>query len=163
MSHVSHIYMLLMYEMFFGNRISTPGDVAAQLTAPPPTCPDDTFTFTCTVDGDRAGFTIWRVGGSDECLLAHRTVQSFRCGPGSLYTVTSGTGFGDQNATNFTSILSVTADRSMADVLVECFGPLNSVDAGNRVGSSTIQIIGTYIFSSPMYNYVNEGAVILKH
>ena len=88
--------------------------------------------------------TLWRVGGSSECLLSHRTVQSLRCGPGSIYTAASVTGFGDPNATNFTSVLSVTADRALDGVLVECFGPLNSVAAGNQVGSSTIQIIGMF-------------------
>ena len=51
-----------------------------QLTAPPPTCLGDIFTFRCNVTGDRNGVTIWRVGGSSECLLAHTSTSSTICG-----------------------------------------------------------------------------------
>ena len=119
-----------------------PGVVAGQFTAPPPTCPGNTFTFRCTVTGDINGITIWRVGGSSECSLVHNTADDFGpCGSGSPFIVTTGTGFGT-SATSFSSTLSGTTTSALNDTLVECFGPAFSRDAGNMVGNSTLQILG---------------------
>ena len=119
-----------------------PGVVTAQFTAPPPTCPGDTFTFRCTVTGDMSGITIWRVGGSSECSLTHATIDGPRpCGSGSPFTVATGSGFGT-SATSLTSTLSGTATPALNGTLVECFGPALSRDAGNVVGNSTLQIVG---------------------
>ena len=119
------------------------GDVSAQLTAPPPTCPGDTFSFRCTVSGDMRGVTISRVGGSIECYLVHRATSSSICGPGDVFKATPETGFGI-SATSFSSTLSGTATSELNGTLVECFGPANNVQPGNRVGSSTLQILGQW-------------------
>ena len=119
------------------------GYVAGLLTAAPPTCPSDTFTFRCNVTGDRNGITIWRVGGS-ECTLPHTTSgASSTCGPGRVFTAEGLTGFGT-NATSFSSTLSSTATSTLDGTLVECFGPALSRDAENRVGGSSLQISGQY-------------------
>ena len=114
----------------------------SQFTAGPPICPGDTFTFICTVTGDRNGITIWRVGGSSECSLVHTSTFSTICGPSDAFTVTPVTGFGTTSATSFSSTLSGTATSELNGTLVECFGPALSRDAGNMVGNSTLQIIG---------------------
>ena len=119
------------------------GDVSAQLTAPPPTCPGDTFSFRCTVSGDMSGFTIWRVGGSSECILLHRSTSSIICGPSDDLIAIFGTGFGT-SATFFSSTLNGTATPTLNGTLVECFGPANNIDPGNRVGSSALQILGQW-------------------
>ena len=124
----------------------SPGDVTGQFTAAPPTCPGDTFTFRCTVTGDMNGITIWRVGGSIECNLVHRSTSSSICGPSDTFIARSGTGFGT-GATSYSSTLSGRATSAQNDTLVECFGPANNVDPGNRVGGSTLQILGQYILS----------------
>ena len=124
------------------------GDVAGQLTAPPPTCPGDTFTFRCTVGGVMTGTTIWRVGGSSSssnlCALSHLTTgPASTCMPSGtsyLFTAMSESGFGGNGP--FTSTLSATADPVLDGTLVECFGPASTLDSGNRVGNSTIQIVG---------------------
>ena len=123
-----------------------PGDAAGQLTAPPPTCPGDTFTFICNVTGDRSGQTTWRVGGSSECnALTHRAPSSSSpCGLNNAFIARPGAGFGT-NGPIFTSTLSGITTPSLNDTLVECFGPANNVDQGNRVGGSTLQIVGQYI------------------
>ena len=119
-----------------------PGDVTGQLTAALPTCPGDTFTFRCTVTGDRSGITIWRVGGSVECYLIHSTAgATSTCGPSNAFTARSETGFGT-TATSFTSSLTGTATLTLDDTLVECFGPALSRDAWNMVGDGTLQILG---------------------
>ena len=126
----------------FFHALFSPGDVTAQFTAAPPTCPGDTFTFRCAVTGDVSGFTIWRVGGSSECTLAHRSVGgSYVCGPGKTFTAITGTGFGT-NYPSFSSTLSGTATTALDGILVECFGPAFSRDAGNMVGNSTLKILG---------------------
>ena len=108
-----------------------------------PTCPGGTMIFTCTVTGDRDGVTLWRVGGSSECLLSHNTAgTTSTCGPGSAFTATPGTGFGTTSATSFSSKLSGNATSELNGTLVECFGPALSRVAGNRVGNSTIHILG---------------------
>lgn len=119
---------------------------AAQFTPAPPTCPGDTITFTCTVNGTMFGTTLWRVASSTRfCSLPHISTGTVgQCGPDSLYTATPVTGFGDENATSFTSTLSARADPTHNGFLVECFGPFSSTASGNMVGSSNIQIIGTY-------------------
>ena len=98
--------------------------------------------FTCTVTGDRNGVTIWRVDGSSECLLTHNTAgATSNCGPGSAFIARSGTGFGT-SATSYSSTLSGTATSTLNGTLVECFGPTFSIDTDNRVGDSTIQVLG---------------------
>ena len=125
--------------------ISTPDDVTGQFTAAPPTCPGDTFTFTCTVDGDMNGLTIWRVGsGTSDCPLFHNNAgASSSCGPGSAFMAVAGTGFGD-NVTSFTATLSGTATLALDGTRVQCFPDFNR-DPGNRVGDSNLQIIGMHI------------------
>ena len=129
------------------NHCSPPGDVAGQLTPAPPTCTEDTFTFTCTVAGDFNGFTIWRVGRSsdNECALVHRVTNLVTCGQGITFSATPRDGFGTDGPT-FTSTLSGTADPALNGTLVECFGPANNVNPGNMIGSSTLQILGQYVF-----------------
>jgi len=120
----------------------SPGDVAVQFTAAPPTCPGDTFTFRCTVTGDMSGLTIWRVNGSSSlCILSHTSTSSTTCGPNNDFRAIPGTGFGS-NTTFYSSTLSGTATLAMDGTLVECFGPANNVDSENRVGGSTLQILG---------------------
>ena len=131
--------------------ILSPGDVAGQFTAALPTCPDDTFTFRCTVTGDRTGETTWRVNGSSQCILVHTFTSSSICGPSNALTAIPGAGFGTTSATSFTSTLSGTATPALNGTLVECFGPANNVDLGNRVNSSTIQILGQYDFCFLQY------------
>ena len=82
------------------------------------------------------------MGGSSECSLVHNTADlPGPCGSGSPFTATSGTGFGT-SATSFSSTLTGTATSELDGTLVECFGPAFSRDAGNRVGGSTLQIVG---------------------
>ena len=127
--------------------ISSPGHVTGQLTAAPPTCPGDTFTFRCTVTGDRSGVTIWRVGGSFECVLPHSTAgATSTCGVGSPYTATSGAEFGT-NGPSFLSTLSGIATSELDGTLIECFGPHLARVAGNMVGKRTLQILGQYNIS----------------
>ena len=124
---------------------SPPGDVAGQFTAAPPTCPGDTLIFSCNVTGDTSGDTLWRVDNSNIlCDLGHLSAAgTATCGPGNAFTAMRETGFGETNAALFTSTLSATADSTQNGMLVECFGPDSSLNLGNRVGSSNIQIIGT--------------------
>ena len=117
---------------------SSPADVAGQFTAAPPTCPGVTFTFKCTVTGNMSGFTIWRVNGGSECPLPHRTNGFSICGSDNAFTAR---GF-EASAFLFSSTLSGTATSALDGTLVECFGPNNSVDPGNMVGSSTLQMPG---------------------
>ena len=125
----------------------SPGDVAAQFTAAPPTCPGDTFIFRCTVTGDRNGITTWRVGGSNECILAHSTAgATSTCGPNKAYTATSGAEFGT-NGPSFLSTLSGIATSELNGTLIECFGPHLARVAGNMVGKRTLQILGQYNIS----------------
>ena len=126
--------------------ISSPGDVAGQLTPPSPTCPGDMFTFICNVTGNMSGKTTWRVGGSSECnALTHRAPSSSSpCGLSNAFIARPGAGFGT-NGPFFKSTLSGTAIPALDGTLVECFGPANSVDPDNRVGGSTLQIVGQYI------------------
>ena len=120
------------------------GDVAGQFNAALPTCPGNIFTFRCNVTGDMSGITIWRVNGSSECILVRRSTSSSICGPSGTFIARPGTGFG-ASATLFTSTLTGIATSTLDGTLVECFGPANNVDPGNRVGDSTLQILGQYI------------------
>ena len=120
---------------------SSPDDVAGQLTAAPLACPGENFTFRCNVTGNMSGFTIWRVNGSSECPLLHRSNSDSICGPGNAFRARPGNGFGT-NATSFTSTLSGTATPALNGTLVECFGPANNVVPGNMVGRNTLQILG---------------------
>ena len=115
---------------------------AGQFTAAPPTCPGDTITFRCDVSGDNTDVTTWRVNGSSECPLVHSSSSvTSTCGAGNAFTATAGTGFGT-SATSFSSTLSVTATPELDGTLIECFGPGTVGDLGNKVGSSTVQILG---------------------
>ena len=118
----------------------SPGDVAGQFTAAPPTCSGDTFTFRCTVVGNET--TLWRVNGSSNlCSLAHLSTSPDTCGPSDTFTATPVTGFGTRSP-SYSSTLSGTASSALDGTLVECFGPASSLDSGNRVGSSTIHVLG---------------------
>ena len=120
----------------------SPGNVTGQFTAAPPTCPGDTFTFICTVTGDSSGLTIWRVNGSRNlCIRSHTSTSPASCGPSNNFKATPGTGFG-RNTTFYSSTLSGTATSALDGTLVECFGPVNSVESDNRVGGSTLQVLG---------------------
>ena len=115
------------------------GNTDGQLIAAPPTCPGDTFTFSCNVTGDSNGDTLWRAGGGGACLLEHmNTGDSDTCGPGDVFTAM----LESTSPTSFPSTLSGTATAALDGTLVECFGPLLSTDAGNRVGNHTLQIVG---------------------
>ena len=129
--------------MFIGIMLFSPGDVAGQFTAAPPTCPGDVFTFRCTVTGDRNGITTWRVGGSSECPLVHRSISSSICGSRNTFIARPVTGFGTSSP-SFTSTLSGTANPALNGSLVECYGPANNVDPANRINGSTLQILGIH-------------------
>ena len=141
--HISHFLVVFRLKVFlFCNLIFPVAHVAGQFTAAPPTCPGDAFVFRCTVTGDRNGVTIWRVGGSSECLLAHNTAgTTSTCGPGRVFTARIGTGF----SPSFSSTLSGTASPTLNGTLIECFGPALSRDAGNRVGGSILQMSGQFV------------------
>ena len=87
------------------------------------------------------GFTTWIVNGTIECNLVHRLNSFSICGPSDDFTARPGTGFGT-SATSFTSTLSGTADPALNGTLVECFGPANNVDPGNRINGSPLEILG---------------------
>ena len=114
------------------------GDVTGQFTAAPLTCPDTAFSFTCIVNGDMSGVTTWRVNGNSECPLSHRSMSSSICGPGNAFIARSGSRFEN----TYSSTLSGTADPALNGTLVECFGPANSVDPGNRINGSNLEILG---------------------
>ena len=134
---VSHVTMYL-----------SSGHGAGQFNAAHPTCLGDTFNLSCTVVGNTTGFTIWRVGGNstNECPLIHSsTSPSSVCGPGRAFIARGETDFGPgTSATSFSSTLSGTATPALNGTLVECFGPANNVDPENRVGNTTLQILGQY-------------------
>ena len=121
-----------------------PDNVAGQFTAAPSTCPGDAFTFSCTVVGNMSGYTIWRINGSTKCHLLHRSkTSSTICHPSISFTAMPGTGYGT-SAIFFTSTLSGTADPALNGTLVECFGPANNVDPGNRIDEGSLQILSKY-------------------
>ena len=91
-----------------------------------------------------SGYTIWRVNGSSECALPHRSTSSPICGPGNAFTARHGSGL-QAGADFYSSTLSGTATSALNGLLVECFGPANSVDPGNRVDGSTLRILGQII------------------
>ena len=123
----------------------SPGDVTAQFTAAPSTCPNDTFIFECNVSGSINLFTTWRVTGRrgvDVCALAHTTPDAMaHCGP--HFTARPRSGFGTSGP-SYSSTLSGTAIPVLNETLVECFGPHISRGTRNRVGSSTLQILGKH-------------------
>ena len=88
-----------------------------------------------------SGYTSWRVNGSYDSTLPHRSNTTVIFGPNNEFTAKTGTGFG-RNATSFTSTLSGPA---WVGTLVECFGPAMDLDPWNLVGNSTLQIIGEYV------------------
>ena len=136
-----------------------PGDISGNLTAVLPTCPNDTFTFLCTVVGDSDGAIHWRVETNEntkECVLLHSTTRDpHPCGSGSPFIAKTGTGFETTGATSFTSTLSGIATSELKGTLVECFVQ-HSEDPGsnpgqpfcrsseNMVGNITFQITGQY-------------------
>ena len=85
---------------------------------------------------------MWRVGGSSECPLVHRS--RFSQTVCRRFTATTGIGFGTSGP-SYTSTLSGTAVPALNGTLVECFGPANHVDPGNMVGNGSLQILGQYI------------------
>ena len=66
------------------------------------------------------------------------------CGPDDAFTARPGNGFGT-NGPSFTSTLSGTATFALNGTLVECFGPGTSRDVDNRVGNSTLEVLGQYV------------------
>ena len=129
-----------LYEQY---HILSPGDVAGQFTAAPPTCPGDTFAFRCNVTGDMNGETRWIMNGNIECALQHRSPSTTKCGPDNPFTARPETGFGT-NGPSYTSTLSGTATPELNGTVVECFGPAMNVNPGNRVGGSNLLITGHY-------------------
>ena len=121
----------------------SPGDVTGHFTPAPPTCPDDTFIFECNVSGSKYLFTTWRVNGSgDVCALAHTAPNAIaHCGP--HFTARPKSGFGTSTPP-YTSTLNGTAIPALNGTLVECFGPHISLHTRNRVGNSTLQILGQH-------------------
>ena len=119
-------------------------DVAGQFTAAPATCPGETFTFRCTVSGDLNGVTIWRVGGSSECPLPHRSNSSSICGPNNVFKAKSSTGFGT-SATTYSSTLSGTATPELNGTLVECFQQATSLAPQRIINSTTLMLLGQYV------------------
>ena len=136
----------------------SPGDVGGQFTPPSPSCPRDPFTFRCTVTGDSNGVTIWRVGGSSDCVLIHTNPNDTdACGPGGVFEAR----FSTTTATSFTSTLSCGMTPIELDgMLVECFGPTLSRDVGNMVGSSTLQIVGQYYPHSHALRKMGEECLV---
>ena len=129
--------------------ILCPGD--GNLTAVLPNCPNDAFTFLCTVVGDSNASTHWQVGNREsprECFLPHSTMNNHR--PCGSFIAKTETGFGTTDATLFTSTLSGTATSELSGILVECFcqhpdsNCSLSICRGpeNMVGNTTLQIIG---------------------
>ena len=91
-----------------------------------------------------SGHTIWKVNGSTECPLLHRSkTSSTVCHPSNAFTAMPGSGY-TTNATSFTSTLSGTADPALDGTLVECFGPNNNVQPKNKIDEGTLQILSTY-------------------
>ena len=136
------------------NHCSSPGDVSGQLPQAPPTCPGDTFTFTCNVTGDINGLTIWRVNGSKTLYLMHRSEADTTTSNGP-FTAYRGDGFGPgTSATSFTSTLSGTATYLLNDTLVECFGPANNVEPENLVGNAILKILGVLMLTRSNNWYV---------
>ena len=74
--------------------------------------------------------------------MSHTSTSTAICGPSNDFIATAETGFGTTNATFYSSTLSGTASPILDGTLVDCFGSVNSVDPGNRVGGSTLRILG---------------------
>ena len=140
--------------------ILPPGDIAGNLTAVLPACPNDTFTFLCTVVGDSDGAIHWRVetnGNTKECFLVHSTTRDpHPCGSDSPFIARTETGFETTGATSFTSTLSGIATSELNGTLVECFVQHSELPGSNpgqpfcrssenMVGNITFQITGQYV------------------
>ena len=83
--------------------------------------------------------TLWRVNGTMAlCTLSQLSIGPENCGPNTAFTASPG----NIDATSFSSTLSGTADPALDGILVECFGPDNNLEIGNRVGGSPIRIVG---------------------
>ena len=107
------------------------------------------------------GVTIWRLGASGDCPLVHSDAgASSSCGPGDDFMAAAGTGFGT-NATSFMATLSGTATSSLDGMRVQCFPDL-SRDPGNRVGDSTLQIIGRHILLHAMVVVLDVCHEVIK-
>ena len=142
---ISRSYASARFHSIMCNSFSSTVDVTGQLTVSP-TCPGHTFNFNCTVTGDMSGVTTWRLNGSIECNLLLRSDSISTCNGSDNFRAMPGAGFGT-TATSFTSTLSGTAYPALNGTLIECFGPANNVDLGNRVGNRTIQIVGECDFA----------------
>ena len=85
------------------------------------------------------------MNGSSECILTHNTASAAStCGPGSAFTARPGAEFGS-SATSFSSTLTGPANFTLNGTLVECFGPNLVRELTNRVGESTLQILGNSV------------------
>ena len=83
--------------------------------------------------------------------MPHSTAgASSTCGAGGVFMATSGSEFGT-SATFYSSTLSGTATLELNGTLIECFGPKLNREPGNRVGDSTLQILGEYIFVQSLF------------
>ena len=130
--------------------ILPPGDIVGNLTAVLPACPNDAFTFLCTVVGDSDGAIHWRVETNEntrECILPHSTMRDpHPCGSGSPFIARTETGFETTDATSFTSTLSGIATSELNGTLVECFvqHPEEFLcrSSENMVGNITLEILG---------------------
>ena len=138
-----HLYCNMQRQLLQGMLYFSPGDVAGQFIQAPPACSGSTLTFRCTVVG--SGTTFWRVNGSSNlCTLVHLSTSTDTCAPSGgidTFTAIPETGFGTSGP-SYSSTLSGTASSALDGTVVECFGPASSLDSGNRVGSSTIHVLG---------------------
>ena len=149
-----YFHEVCYYNAFIGLHAA---DVAGQFTAAPPTCSGSTFTFRCTVTGDMNGVTIWRVGGNSECPLPHSSNSSSICGPSDVFTARSSTGFAT-SATSFSSTLSGTATPALDGTLVECFQQAASLQQRSKINSTTLILLGQYIY---LHWYISNDYTLL--
>ena len=76
------------------------------------------------------------------CPITHSTAgATATCGAGGAFKARPGAEFGT-SATSYSSTLSGTATSEVNGTLVECFGPSLVREARNRVGESTLKILG---------------------
>ena len=118
-------------------------------TVPPPTCPSETVTFTCTVNDPnyhntgRLGTTSWQVGPDNNyrpCDLPHADsgIQK-ECGPSSAFVARSIYQVGSY----YTSTLNVTAHPSLNGTRVRCYVP-DGRGGGRTVGRGRLEVIGKW-------------------
>ena len=107
-------------------------------------------------------FTTWRVGGRRvECALAHTSPHVItHCGP--HFTARPKSGFGTSTPP-YTSTLNGTAIPALNGTLVECFGPHISIGTGNRVGNSTLQILGKHAILIYILVYIYQVSLVHVH